>query len=76
MPGTQPRQNKETCPNLHLIGEVLYVSTTPNPCPAKTPKRNERDEGKRQLVLGMTKNMKQVLGMKKLVLGMKAVIQC
>ena len=41
---TQAGQDKETCPNLHLIGEVLHLSIPPNPIPAQAQKKNAREK--------------------------------
>ncbi len=40
----QAGQDKETCPNLHLIGEVLHLSTPPNTIPAQAQKKNAREK--------------------------------
>jgi hypothetical protein len=50
---TQARQDKETCPNLHLIGEVLHPSTPPTPSQPKPQKRmRERKRRKRVFFRG------------------------
>ncbi len=49
----QAGQDKETCPNLHLIEEVLHLST-PQPHPSPNPKKEcERERGEKVFFLGV-----------------------
>ncbi len=49
----QAGQDKETCSILHLIGEVLYLSTPPTPSQPKPEKRMREENKQKSVFLGV-----------------------
>ncbi len=50
---TQAGQGKETCPNLHLNGEVFHLCTFPTPAQPKLPKEMRGTNGRKVFFLGV-----------------------